>query len=218
MMKGAIFDLDGTILDSMPVWEDAGERYLKRLGVTAEADLGTKLFSMSMREGADYLKGRYRLSFTIDEIIGEINGIIRDFYIYEVPLKPGVKQFLTDMKEYGIKMTLATASDREVVIKALERLGIHRLFDGIFTCGEVGTGKTKPDIYYEAAKFMGLAPKDIWVFEDALYAVITAKEAGFVTVGIYDETSRDEQERIREVCDSYLSEFSDFHVFIKDRL
>lgn len=214
MITGAIFDIDGTLLDSMQVWNDAGERYLRSLGIEPEPGLGRIMFPMSMVQGAEYLKGRYLPQLDPDEIIGGINSTIRDFY-EDVQLKPGVKQFLEEMKKWGIKMTAATATDRCLIEKAMNRLEILALFDHIFTCSEVGAGKSMPDIYLAAKQHMGTEISSTWVFEDVYHAIQTAKNAGFRIAGVYDESSMDLQQEIQESSDIYLYDLADFTGFMK---
>lgn len=215
MIKGAIFDLDGTVLDSMQVWDKAGEMFLKSMGIEAEPGLSKIMFSMSMTEGAEFLKDRYRLDMDIPAIMAGINRTIEDFYSYQVPLKEGVEQFLKDMKQAGIKMVAATSSDRQVVERALKRLNVMNYFDRIFTCTEIGAGKVKPDIYLAAARYMGTLPKETVVFEDALYAIRTAKKAGFMTVGVYDASSMEDREEIKAICDIYLNKWDDFYSLLE---
>ncbi|HHW01063.1 MAG TPA: HAD family phosphatase [Clostridiaceae bacterium] len=215
MIKGAIFDLDGTILDSMSIWDNAAEMYLNSMGIKAEPGLGKTMFAMSMTEGAEFLKDRYCLDMDTDEIIAGINHTIEDFYYYHVQLKEGAEQFLKGMKQAGIKMVAATSSDRQVVERALERLNVISCFDRIFTCTETGAGKEKPDIYLAAAEFMGTVPEDTWVFEDALHAIKTAKSAGFRTVGVYDASSKDNLDEIKRISDIYLEKLDNIDAFLR---
>jgi HAD superfamily hydrolase (TIGR01509 family) len=215
MIEGAIFDLDGTILDSMPIWDNAAEMFLSRMGIEAEAGLGKIMFSMSMTEGAEFLKDRYGLGMDADAILMGINYTIEDFYYYQVQLKEGVEQFLKDMKQASIKMVAATSSDRQVVERALKRLNVMNYFDRIFTCTEIGAGKVKPDIYLAAAEYMGTLLKDTWVFEDVLHAIRTAKNAGFRTVGVYDASSMESLEEIKVISDIYLEKLDNFYIFLE---
>lgn len=210
MIKGAIFDVDGTLLDSMEIWEDAGARYLRRVGVEPEVNLSEILYPMTMAEGAEYVKERYYLAFALDEIIQGVLDTVRDFYFYEAPLKLGAKELLSWMKEKNIPVAAATASDREHIKAAFERLGIDGYFRRIFTCSEVGAGKKNPLIYEKAAAYLGANPGEILVFEDALYALATAKNAGFCTVGVYDRFSEDEQEELSRRADIYLRNLTDW--------
>ena len=215
MITGAIFDLDGTLLDSMQAWNDSGELYLRSIGIEAEPGLDRILFPMSMVQGAEYLKERYLPQLDPDEIIVGINNTIRDFYDNDVELKPGVKQFLSEMKQCGIKMTAATVTDRCLIERALERLEILTLFDRIFTCSEVGAGKSKPDIYLAAKQHMGTENSSTWVFEDVYHAIQTAKNAGFRIAGVYDASSIHAKTGIMESSDIYLHDLTDFTTFIE---
>lgn len=210
MTAGVIFDVDGVLLDSMPVWNQAGELYLQSLGILSEPDLGKIMFSMSMQEGAAYLLQHYPITgLTETEVIDGINKTIQDFYFYKAPLKPGVKQFLSRLYEKGLPMTIATSSDRVIIEAALKRTGIYCCFSRIFTCSETGNGKDHPDIYLEAASWMQTEPKDTWVFEDALHALATAKKAGFRCVGVYDKTSEEAQADVIRLSDIYIKQFTE---------
>ena len=215
MIKGAIFDIDGTLLDSMPVWDEAGERYLKSIGLAAEYGLGGKMFSMTMEEGARYLKEAYRIPDSTAGIVDGINRQIEEFYLYEAELKTGAEEYLNRLEEKSVRLTAATSSDRYLVEAAFVRLGIDRCFDGIFTCSEAGAGKDEPRIYLEAASCMGTKPEETLVFEDALHAIETSAASGFITVGVYDSSSEGQQEEICRKAQMYLKAFSDFDTFWK---
>lgn len=204
MIAGAIFDLDGTVLDSMSIWDNAAAMFLNSVGIEAEPGLGQTMFAMSMTKGAEFLRERYRLDMAVAAIMAGINQTIEDVYSYQVQLKEGAEQLLIDLKQAGIKMVAATSSDRSVVEIALERLNILNYFDRIFTCTEIGVGKEEPDIYLAAAEHMGTLPENTWVFEDALHAIETAKAAGFKTVGVFDSSSRGDWEQIKKISDIYL--------------
>ena len=215
MIKGVIFDVDGVLLNSMPVWENLGELYLNRLGIEAEKGLGQTLFTMSLEEGADYMISHYGLKMTPEEVIAGINREVRDFYEKRVPLKEGVRQYLNEFRERKIPMVIATTGDRSNAEAALKRLKVLSHFQGTFTCSEIGSGKNQPDIYYAAALQLDTDPKDTWVFEDALHAIKTAKRAGFCTVGVYDKANDRDLAQIWNTADIYLPEFKDFNIFWK---
>ena len=204
MIKGIIFDIDGVVLDSMMIWNDLGARYLKSLGVDPEDGLNVILFSMSMEQGAEYLKNHYGLEESIEEILTGIQDMLRDFYYNEVRMKPGADRLMMFLKDKGICMTAATSSPRSHVERALKRNGLLKYIDRIFTTGEIGVSKHSPDIYNMAADYMACSHQEIMVFEDSLYALKTARDAGFRTVGVYDKDGEPDQEGVRATGDVYV--------------
>lgn len=215
MIRGVIFDVDGVLLNSMPVWENLGEIYLEHLGIEAEKGLGETLFAMSLEEGADYLIENYGLKQTPGEIIAGLNREVQDFYGRKVPLKEGVRGYLEEFRDRKIPMAIATSGDRANAEAALKRLKVLSYFRAVFTCSEIGSSKSHPDIYYAAALQLDTDPSDTWVFEDALHAIRTAKKAGFRTAGVYDRASGRDLAQIRDTADIYLPEFKDFDSFWK---
>ncbi len=216
MIKGAIFDVDGTLLDSMGIWEDAGKRYLHSIRVEPEENLSTVLFSMTLEEGAIYVRERYSLSQTVPEIVQGVLDEVRDFYYEEAPLKEGAKELLQALAERKIPMAVATSSEREYVEAAFRRLHIRQYFKEIFTCSEVGAGKSQPLIYETAANCLGTKPEETYVFEDVLHAIRTANGAGFQTVGIYDKYSEKDQEEIKRHASFYLPDFKNIERKVKN--
>lgn len=213
MIRGAVFDMDGTLLDSMEIWTDVGARYLAAQHIKAEENLGDILFPMSLEQGAVYLKTHYHLPESTEMIRGGILSIIRDFYVSEVRLKRGAAAFLHELSKKGILLTAATSSDRDLIEAACRRLGILSYFRQILTCSEIGEGKDSPRIYLEAASSLHAVPGEIFVFEDALHALVTAKQAGFCTAAVYDASSAGNQLAIRETADIYLQDLTDFSQF-----
>lgn len=220
MSKGAIFDADGTLLDSMPIWEDAAARFLAGLGIEAEPDLGDTMFRLSLDEGAAYLKktylaGDHGRSMTEEEIKEEVLGVIRDFYVHQVQPKAGARRFLEELAARKVPMYIATSSNREHIRAALERLGLLHFFDGMITCEEAGASKRQPRIFLLAAERMGLSPEDIFVFEDVIHAIRSAGSAGFVTVGVYDAASAADNEAMRAECAIYLHTLENREKFLE---
>ena len=213
MIRGAIFDVDGVLLNSMPIWENLGEIYLNSLGVEAEKDLGEILFTMSLEEGADYLISRYGLEKTRDEIVSDLTREVKDYYAEKVPLKEGVRQFLYELNEKKIPMVIATSGDRKNAEAALKRLKVFNYFQAVFTCSEIGSGKNQPDIYLAAALQLDTEQSETWVFEDAYHAIRTAKSAGFKTTAVYDRSNDKDLAQIWNTADIYLPEFADFIIF-----
>lgn len=206
-IKGAVFDVDGTLLDSMPMWMHLGERYLLKKNITPEENLGEKLFPMTMEEGAWYLIDTYHLQDCAEIVIRDTIEIAKDFYVDEVQLKTGALELLNFLSEHNVSCSIATTADKELVESAFLRLGIMKYFRGIFTCSEVGAGKEEPLVYLKAAEILEALPKEVLVFEDSLHGIETAKKAGFKTIGIYDEASIDKQKEIKNTAYMYGTSF-----------
>ncbi len=213
MIRGAIFDVDGTLLDSSAVWDDAGAKYLATLGITAEEGLGRKLFTMSLDEGAVYMKETYQLDQSPEEILAGVLQVVEDFYYNEAPLKEGAADFVKALANQGIPMVIASSSKKEHIVAALTRLGIARYFRHIFTCNEVGIGKHDPKIFFEAAAFLGTKPDETWVVEDGLYAMKTARAAGFHVLGVYDEPSSGDWGEIQRTASLAMKDLTQFDIF-----
>ena len=209
-IKGVIFDMDGVILDSMPLWTKLGQRYVEKYGPGADEEFTKAIFSMSIEEGIAYFKERYGITQSNEEILQELESYIRAYYYDEVKTKNGAKDLMEDFKEAGVKMTAATSSMRHHIEHALERNGLLGYIDKLFTSGEVGSSKSDPEIYNLAAKHMGTAPGETLVFEDSLYALKTAKAAGYHTVGVYDAIGEPNQEGLKAEADVYISDPGEF--------
>ncbi len=207
LINGIIFDADGTLIDSMGMWRNLGERYLRSIGVEPEMNLSRRLFAMSFEHGIEYLRERYALEASCEEIKAEILRMIRDFYVNDVALKSGVREMLDAIRfDLKIPMTIATAGERNLLEAALSRLEIMGYFAAIFTCGELDTTKHDDKIFLECAKFMGTRISETLVFDDALFALEAAKRAGFLLAGVEDFSSVHDWQRIERICDLYVRE------------
>lgn len=213
-IKGAIFDMDGTLLASMHEWRTVGVRYLQSQGIEPKQDIYEILHPMSLEEACAYLHEEYGTTADYHLFLAKLNSLMDDFYKYEVHMKAGAEEILTSLKKRNVKMCIATATDRALAEQCLKRLGIWQDFAAVFTCGEVGAAKTSPDIYRKALAFLETDKVDTWVFEDALYAVETAAADGFNVVGLFDEDSDDDQEKIKALSDIYIKDYSEWGEYI----
>lgn len=209
-MEAAIFDLDGTLLDSMPIWQGLGENYLLQKKLKPAPGLQDTLKTMSLPQAAQHFQSAYGLREDEETIIGEIETLIADLYRYEIPLKAGVAEYLQTLQERNVKMCIATATERNLAESALERLGIRKYFSTILTSSEVKAGKEDPLIYQRAFEQLGAPFVQTVVFEDALHAIETAAAAGFRVVGVHDETAAQDRERIKALTEQYIYSFSDW--------
>lgn len=215
----AIFDFDGTLFDSMFIWESIGEIYLHSLGKIAKASLNEDIRTLNLYQSAVYFKEEYDLPLSVDEIMMGINKMIEHFYINDVLPKQGVIGFLDKMKSLKIPMCIASASERYQIEAALNRCKMTHYFDEIFTCSEVGQGKEQPVIYRKAMEHFNANRSTTLVFEDALHAIQTAKSDGFVTIAVFDE-SETRQTEMSSLSDCYILDFKhteNFWKFLKER-
>lgn len=206
MIRGAIFDVDGTILDSMGIWDTIGNDYLLSLGIETEENLAETFSTFSLEESARYYQDNYNVELSVDEIIAGVNHLIETFYLERAELKSGVRKFLELLKRNGIKMTIATATDLPLIEGALKRCGVTEYFSEILTCSMVGKSKSHPDIYRTALEHLGTQKQDTYVFEDAFHAARTAHEDGFPVVGVFDP-SESSQKELKEVSDIFIESF-----------
>lgn len=206
-IEGVIFDLDGTLLDSMPWWEGLGENYLIARGKTPEPDIRVHFKRLTLEGSARYMQQTYGLTESVEEIARGIMAGIDNAYRTEIPLKPGVASALEQLASAGVAMCVATASERDVVEAALERLGIAHYFSALFTCGEVGASKTEPLIFEMALAHLGTRREATLVMEDSLHAIETAHAAGFPTCAIAEPTSADDLPAILKLADFYIESF-----------
>lgn len=205
MIKGAIFDVDGVILDSMKVWNQCGIRYLESIGIEADPKLGYRMFHMTLGQGAEYIKDHYSLPYDLEEIKSGMMAQVEAYYFNSPVMKEGARELLTYFRDKGVRMTVASSTNSYCIIAAFKKLGILNYFDEILSCSEGGRrSKSYPDTFFEAAEIMGTDPENTMVFEDGLYSIRTAKEAGFLVTGVYDEISESDQDDIKKLADIYV--------------
>lgn len=214
-IKGAIFDMDGTLLDSMHIWSEVGLMFLKSKGVEPPEGIEDEFVKMSMVQAAEYYIKNIDPDETVTGIVKEVNKLVEGFYYNEVLNKEGIPEFLEFLKSRGVKMCVATATDRHLVEKALERNGILKYFSEIFTCTSVGAGKDTPVIYDVATEHLGTDKENTFIFEDALYAIETARKADYAIVGIKDISEKANPETVKNLCDYYIEDYSEIYKYFE---
>nr|WP_319488737.1 HAD family phosphatase [uncultured Caproiciproducens sp.] len=208
-VKGAIFDLDGTLLDSMGIWAQIDRQFLAKRGISLPVDYVEKVTPMNYKDAAAYTIARFALPETADEIIREWVEMSVQTYQFEVSLKPHAGEYLNQLKRQGVKLAIATAQTPELYEPALKNNGIYNLFDAFVNLGEVERGKGFPDIYLLAAQRLGFPAQDCVVFEDISAGIRGAKAGGFQTCGVDDPYSNYEKDVIVREADEYILSFGE---------
>lgn len=206
-MKAYIFDLDGTILDSMDVWEKIDIDFLQKRGITVPSDYAEEITSMSFNEVAAYTINRFKLSDTVEGLKQEWNDMAAFAYEHTVQMKPYAKEYLTALRERGVKLAVATSLSDELLNLSLRSHGIYDLFHVICTTEEAGYGKSRPDVFRLTAEKLNVLPCDCVVFEDILNAVKSAKSIGMKVCGVYDKSSQADWDAIKESADYVIYDF-----------
>ena len=206
MIKGAIFDLDGTLLDSMFIWDTIGEVYLHSLDIEPRENLAETFKTFTLEESAEYYRTHYGVTLSVAEIVDSVNRMIEDLYKTTVPLKKGVAEFLAGLSKAGVRMCIATVTDKYLVEAALTRLKVRQYFGEIITTAEVGCGKNDPNIYSTALAYLGTEKHETLVFEDVLHALMTAKNDGFPVAAVYDKHELRRTE-MKENSDYYITNY-----------
>lgn len=214
-IDAAIFDLDGTLLDSLWAWENSGSNYVRSRGFEPPADLDARLETMSLMDGARLVKEMYNLPESPEVLLEQTLEPIKNRYFYEIQPMPGVREQLARLKAQGVKMAVATASHKEFAQRALTRLGMLDYFEFIITCDEVGIGKTSPKVYEVALERLGTAKERTLVAEDALHALETAHKAGFPTAAIEEAHSVNQVRQKLDVADYYILDYEGENTLVK---
>ena len=208
-IKGAIFDMDGTLIDSLMfwghLWRRIGKEYMNDEGFLPDGEVDRAVRTMIYVDAMAYFKEHYGIAGSTEDFIEFAKGGILDFYRDIATVKVGAVEILTALRGRGIPVYLASATAMEFISPVLKMHGLDGYFDGILSCADIGKGKEKPDIYLLAAEQMGLSVGDVCVFEDSFVALETAKSAGFKTVGLYDKYSMG-QDRLLAASDIYMKE------------
>lgn len=207
--KAAIFDIDGTLMDSMWMWTDIDIEYLGRFGISLPETLQLEIEGMGFTETAAYFKERFGLPRSVEEIKEDWNHMAYEKYAGEVFLKPGALELLGRMRDDGLKIGIATSNHIELASAALRHNQVEQLFDCVRTSCDVARGKPAPDVYLSAAELLGVAPEDCLVFEDVPMGILAGKNAGMSVCAVEDAFSLKRREEIRALADYYIHDFRD---------
>lgn len=205
-ITGAIFDMDGTLMNSMDYWAIVPTEYLNLKNIEPKENTNRLFTDMGMKWWYEYQE----IPYSYEEVSNDIYTLMQKYYDNDIVLKDGVYDMLLRLKNAGVKMVLATATDRDVVEKILNRLKIRDFFSAIFTSKEVGKSKRYPLIFEKALEFLGTDKETTYVFEDAIHAMQTCKNNGFKIVGVYDKNVFGDEREVINLCDYYLDKDSKY--------
>ncbi len=209
----AVFDYDGTIVDSMPMWHSIPSQYVRSLGGDPEPGIDEMIRYMTLEESSAVFRDRYGAKGSDEEIVQQVMDLVEMHYRKDLQCKPGIIDVLEDLKQSGVRMCIATATPSRMIHMANERLGLDKYFERVYSCREWETDKHHPDIYHIAAASMGAAPSETMVFEDIMYASDTANRAGFTVIGIADEASAGDREAIVKASELFLDSYDSWPGF-----
>lgn len=208
-IDAVIFDLDGTLVDSMWMWKSIDIEYLERFGIPLPENLQSEIEGMSFSETAIYFKTKFNLPDCLDQIKSDWNKMAWDKYLHEVPVKEGVRELLEYLREHHIPAGIATSNSRELVDLIIQKHQLQDYFASIRTSCEVEKGKPSPDIYLLVAKDLKADPVRCLVFEDVLQGVMAGKNANMKVCAVYDEYSEKDARQKKRLADYYVNSISE---------
>lgn len=208
-VKAVIFDLDGTLMDSMGIWKDIDIEFLGERNIPFEENLQEKIEGMSFTETAEFFKSYFHLSESIEELKQIWNSMAEHKYRYEIQPKLGAMEFLSDLKEKNIKMGIATSNSPELIAAITKAWHLDDYISVVVTACSVNKGKPAPDVYLEAARQLGVAPCDCLVFEDIVKGIQAGKNAGMKVCAVEDSYSEFQREEKKKACDYYITTYDD---------
>lgn len=208
--KAAIFDLDGTLIDSMHLWRRLLPDFLDKHGLKAPADMLRRVAFMTLTQSSEYVAEEFpQLSMTGREIREEWMGIIYEDYSKRIELKPGAKELIETLKSQGVKLAVATACAKKLAEACLKNNGVRHLFDDVTYAEDIGCGKDTPGVYEECLRRLGCSADEAVLFEDILMAIKTAASIGLKTIAVEDETAASDSEEIKKTAFGYIADFTE---------
>ena len=205
----AIFDFDGTLVDSTSLWSNLASNYIRSKGLSLLIDIDKIVKTMSLEQAIDCILQHFDLKMAAEEVKTEILQMIEEHYFHHVPLKPFVAEYLDYLKNAGVKMCIATASEYHHVVAALKRLQVEHYFDFVFTCSDLQLGKDDERFFHTVIKRWDISPHEAIVYEDSLHVIETANRAGFYTIGVYDPYAAKDEEAIKQMANQYIFSFKE---------
>lgn len=209
-MKGLLFDMDGTLLDSMPIWKNLALQYLVKRDIEVPEGFSEKIKEMTLKQALEYMQKEFFQDEDPTKLLQEGMELLEYHYLNTIPVRPHLRDMLDMLKEMRVPMAVSTATDDHLSEKALIHHNLMGYFSFLQTVKNTGHTKAEKEFWLEGAKRLGMQPEEIVVFEDALYAMKSAKDAGMTVIAIADETARVDKEAIQEISDYYLETYADF--------
>lgn len=205
-----IFDLDGTLIDSMWVWVEVDKEYLSKYNLKEPENFYENMEGKSYREVARYYQQVFpEHAWTEEEIMAEWTEMAHEKYMTKVPLKHGAREFLVRARKMGVRTGIATSNEKGMVSDTLKALGIDSLFDSVRSACEVASGKPSPDVYLLVAEDLGVNPENCLAFEDVPMGILAGKNAGMKVCAVDDAFSRTQEEKKRALSDYYIRDYYD---------
>ncbi len=205
----ALFDMDGTMTDSMPYWKNVGPEYIESRGKTTRPGLWETISTMPYAEAAIRIRDEYGIPDAPETFASEVDRLMKHHYQYDIPLKPGVREYLQFLQDAGVKMAVCSATPIPLVEMTLSRLDVLKYFDSITSCEEAGgMSKTEPDVFLLALRRLGAGPEETVMYEDAPFGIRTAKKTGMHVCRVFDDSYKHRFTDAAIEYDSFVTDFS----------
>ena len=208
-IKAVLFDLDGTLVESMSMWGDIDVDYLKKFHIPVPEGLQKAIEGLSMYQTAVYFKENFAIEDSLENIMDEWNRMAYKKYTTEIPLKPGVRAFLDVLKSKNIPCGIATSNSRILTEAILKSHQVENYFSVMVTGDEITNGKPNPEVYLEAAKKLDIAPEHCLVFEDIPFGIMAGKRAGMTVCAVEDDYSMNDMEEKIRLADFYIKSYEE---------